>query len=133
MAELSVIEKLLIVDDHAPTRQWLRGALASPTRTITESTDGAEAVTAFAAQQPDWVLMDIDMKPMDGLTATRLIKQSFPNARIIVVTNHATTFIRAEAEKAGAIYFLEKQDLWRLPALVSKGGEGLSRTSLNGV
>lgn len=45
---------------------------------IFECADGTEAVSACEVRQPDWVLMDVQMEPMDGLTATRKIKRFFP-------------------------------------------------------
>jgi CheY-like chemotaxis protein len=119
MAALSQFEKLLIVDDHTRTRQWLRSSLAGCAREISECSDGAQAVRMFTTEQPDWVLMDIEMKGMDGLTATRLILKDFPNARIVVVTSHATSRIRDAALAAGAVRLVDKEDLWQLPTILS--------------
>jgi CheY-like chemotaxis protein len=114
------IEKLLIVDDHAQTRQWLRASLSTVAREIYESTDGTEAVQAYAEQRPDCVVMDIEMRPMDGLTATRLIVEKFPDARIIIATGHATESLRAAAEAAGAVHFLAKENLWQVPRFITE-------------
>jgi two-component system, chemotaxis family, chemotaxis protein CheY len=106
-----MIDKLLIVDDHAPTRQWLRMSLSDIAHEICESMDGSEAVEKYAEIQPDWVLMDLEMKPMNGLIATRLIRERFPGARILMVTSHDAATLREAAMAAGAIYFLSKEDL----------------------
>jgi two-component system, NarL family, response regulator DegU len=111
--------KLLIVDDHAPTRKWLRSTVSFLAKEIWECGDGAEAVRTYTEEQPDWVLMDFEMLPMNGLTATRLIKTNFPNARILIVSNHDGNGLPEAAMEAGAVQFLKKEDLWRIPEVIS--------------
>ena len=113
-----MIEKLLIVDDHAPTRQWLQSILSPVAREIRQSSDGSEAVKTFEEQRPDWVVMDIEMKPMDGLTAARIIKGRFPEARIVIMTNHQEASLRPAALQAGAVHFLLKEDLWQVRGII---------------
>ncbi|MBI4661935.1 MAG: response regulator transcription factor [Verrucomicrobia bacterium] len=116
-----MIEKLLIVDDHPAVCQWLRLVLRPLVRSFCESSDGAEAVQTYAEQQPDWVVMDIDMKPMDGLTATRLIKRQFPEARIVLMTGHEDPIFRLAAIEVGAAHFLFKEDLWQVRKILAGG------------
>ena len=101
--------KFLIVDDHAAFRQTLRAFL--PDATVVECADGREVLALYAAERPDWVLMDIQMPSLDGLTATRRLKERFPAARVIIVTNHAGEEFRAAARKAGADGFVHKEHL----------------------
>lgn len=124
-----MITKMLIVDDHAPTRSWLRSRLSHLAQEITEAKDGGEAVQAFDAHQPEWVLMDVEMKPMDGITATRLIRDKYPEARILVVSSHNEPSIRAAAVAAGACQFVQKEDLWQVRQILegqqsAEGGKG---------
>ena len=119
MTQQTVIEKLLIVDDHPRMREWLRASLGDVARDIREAADGAAAVQAYAEHQPDCVVMDVEMKPMDGLTATRLIREQDPHARIIIVTSHATPTVRAAAQEAGAVHFLEKENLWQASRIIA--------------
>ncbi len=109
--------KFLIVDDHAAFRQTLRAFL--PDSTVLECADGSEVLAFYAAERPDWVLMDIQMPGLDGLTATRRLKEQFPVARIIIVTNHAGEEFRAAAKDAGADGFLHKEHLEDLHAIFS--------------
>ena len=83
-----------------------------------ECEDGDEALTAFEECQPDWVLMDVAMKRMDGLTATRRIKAVHPEAKIIIVTNHNDAETRAAAERAGACGYVLKENLMNLKAMI---------------
>ena len=82
--------RILIADDHAIVREGLRTLLeAQPDiEVVGEATDGEEAVNKTQEIQPDIVLMDITMPGMNGLEATRQIKQKNPDAKILVLTMH---------------------------------------------
>jgi len=103
--------KLLIVDDSQPMRAELKHFLSDLAEEIAECNDGSEALPAYAGQQPDWVLMDIMMKGMDGLTATRQLKAVYPNARIVIVTGYDDVDLRAAAQSAGACEYVTKENL----------------------
>jgi CheY-like chemotaxis protein len=79
---------ILIVEDSEPMRQMIKTLVGDLTESFTECSDGAQALGAYRQCRPDWVLMDIKMKEMDGLMATRQIRAAFPNARIVVVTSY---------------------------------------------
>ena len=112
--------KLLIADDHAPMRQLLRELLSAMASEICEAADGEEAMRLFAEQRPDWVIMDIQMKPVSGLAATRQILAAHPSARIVVVTEHRGAEYEQAAREAGACAFVLKEDLKPLLAMLSK-------------
>jgi DNA-binding NarL/FixJ family response regulator len=103
--------KLLIADDHAPMRQTLRALLSPLASAIVEATDGEEAVRLFTEHQSDWVVMDIQMKPVGGLAATRAIRARFPKSRIVIVSQHDDAQLRAAAARAGAYAYVLKDDL----------------------
>lgn len=100
--------RVLITDDHARSRNSLRALLAtwSEIEVVGEAANGREAVRRVEEWQPDVVLMDARMPVLNGLEATRLIKNSWPEVRIIVLTLYAT--YRTEALAAGANAFLIK-------------------------
>lgn len=113
------IRKFLIVDDHPGFRLTLRSFL--PAGTVTEEPDGRAALDAYAAEQPDWVLMDIEMPGMDGLTAARELRRRHPEARVIMVTGHPEEELRAAALAIGVWGFVLKDCLEDLPALIEAG------------
>jgi two-component system chemotaxis response regulator CheY len=102
---------ILIADDSAPMRRTIRTMLAESGQKFLECSSGEEAVELYSRYHPDWVLMDIRMKPMDGITATRKLKAADPSARVIIVTNYDDPFVRREAMDAGAVAFVRKDDL----------------------
>lgn len=85
---------------------------------IFECSDGSQALQAYTTHQPDLVLMDIEMKDMDGITATRQILATFPNARIVIVSNYDSDEVRAAAREAGAWAFCSKANLLSLRSLI---------------
>jgi CheY-like chemotaxis protein len=108
----------MIVDDHAAFRQVMKNVLAPLAAEFVECRDGQEAVDRYGAAQPDYVLMDIEMKPLDGLRATACLKARFPHARIIILTDYNETGLRDAAGHAGACGYVLKEELPRLQQLI---------------
>jgi DNA-binding NarL/FixJ family response regulator len=100
--------RVLIADDRSRSRQGLRALLATQPgiEVVGEAGDGREAVLLVEEHRPDAVLMDAKMPMMDGLTATRLIKESWPEIKVIVLTMYGAR--RADALASGADAFLVK-------------------------
>jgi CheY-like chemotaxis protein len=103
--------KVLIIEDSQQMRNEIKLCLKDLADQIDECEDGAQALAAYAARQPDWVLMDIKMADMDGLTATRQIKAAHPEARIIILTGYDDAGLRAAAANAGACEYVTKENL----------------------
>ena len=112
--------KIMIVDDHAEMRRLLRSTLSHMADEFVECDNGSEAVTAFERERPDWTIMDIAMKPMDGLEATSRIKARFADARIVILTQHDSPPMREAALSAGACGFLAKENLDQVTALLAR-------------
>jgi len=113
---------LLIVDDNAAMRRLMRRMTRDLAERIEECADGAQALAAYEQHHfgaSDWVLMDIEMAVMDGLTATRRLKAAHPEARVIIVTKHNDEQLRDAALRHGACGFVLKENLLELRALVS--------------
>ena len=100
--------RVLIADDSVRTREGLRTLFAARTEIIVvgEAADGQDAVRLVAECRPDIVLMDLHMPVLDGVQATRLIKQQWPTLTVIVLTMYATE--QSAALAAGADAFLVK-------------------------
>lgn len=110
---------LLIVEDNESTRQLIKELLAELADAIYECGDGAEALSAYTRYRPDWVLMDIELELVDGLTATRQIKAVHPQALIVIVTQYNDPQLREAARAASAFAYVLKDDLLSLPGLLS--------------
>lgn len=94
--------RVLIADDRPRSRDGLRALLASWPRleVVGEAGDGREAVRGVETCHPDVVLMDVRMPALDGLAATRLIKERWPQVKVVILTMYPLR--RAEALSAGA-------------------------------
>lgn len=106
--------KILIFEDSAPLRRMLRSVLAPLTAEIFECGDGQGALAAYATHQPDWVLMDIKMGEVDGITATREITANYPEARVLILTAYDDDALREAARSAGACEYVVKENLFEL-------------------
>jgi two-component system response regulator DesR len=106
--------RLLIVEDNTPMRLLMKHMLADLADEITECADGLEVLAVYRRLQPDWVLMDIELKEMDGITAIAQLKAAFPEARVITVTNYDHPKLREAARQAGAGSYILKDNLLAL-------------------
>jgi DNA-binding NarL/FixJ family response regulator len=111
--------RVLVVDDHALFRKGVTSLLrpSEGFAVVGEAQDGREAIAKAQTTLPDVVLMDISMRGMDGLEATRRIKAAMPSTRIIILTVSEDDHSLFEALKAGAQGYLlksvEPQELFR--------------------
>lgn len=103
--------RIVIVDDHAMLRKGLAVFLMSypDLKLVGEAANGKEALAVCADKRPDIVLMDLLMPIMDGITATRLIHQDFPDIRVIALTSFGEENLIKDVLKAGAISYLFKK------------------------
>lgn len=106
---MEVIE-LLIVDDQEMVREGLRAILGGVPglEVVAVAANGAEAVAAVEKQQPDVVLMDLNMPIMNGVQATREIAASHPTVRVLVLTTYDAEEWVVDAIRAGADGYLLK-------------------------
>jgi CheY-like chemotaxis protein len=109
---------VLIVEDNSGLRSLLRRALVGTASRVWECSDGADALQSYTDYRPDIVLMDIRMPRMDGLLATKQIRQSDPSAKIVMVTDYDDEDLRRAATAAGACGYTLKQDLSELIELL---------------
>jgi DNA-binding NarL/FixJ family response regulator len=101
--------RLLLVDDHTLLRQGLRRAVEEAGFDVVgEAGDGEEAVRLAVQLRPDLVLMDVTMPVLDGIEATRRLRHSAPEARVVILTMHGEEETVDRALRAGAVAYLLK-------------------------
>jgi CheY-like chemotaxis protein len=110
---------ILLVDDSEAMRRVIKSFVRDLTEAITECSDGSEAIETYERCHPDWVLMDIKMKEVDGLVATKQIKAAFPEARIIIITGYDDARLREAAYNAGACAYVHKENLLELRRILT--------------
>jgi len=118
---------VMIVDDHAVVRQGIRALLEAEGgfQVVGEVGSGGEAALLAADLAPDVILMDLVMPEMDGVTATRLIKQRSPRSQVIVLTSYHEDEHIYPAIRAGALsYLLKSVGLDELVGAVRKAARG---------
>jgi len=93
---------------------------------IYECGDGSEAVAAYEAYAPDWVLMDIRMKEVDGIVSTRRIKERWPAAQIMIVTDYDNDALREAASEAGAHEYVLKDSLIAVRRILARDADNKS-------
>lgn len=105
--------RVLMVDDHAILREGLRALLSyyDDVEVVGEAQDGAESLERVKELQPDVVLMDIAMPGMNGLEATRLIREKYPQTRVLILTQHEDPQYVVPLLQAGASGFVTKRVL----------------------
>lgn len=102
--------RLLLVDDQALFREGLRTLLSTRPdfNVVAEAENGEEALRLAAQHHPDVVLMDLRMPVLDGVTATRRLKENLPNTRVIVLTTFDDDDLVFDGLRAGAVGYLLK-------------------------
>ena len=102
--------RIVIVDDHELARAGLHSMLAGAPdlEVIGEARDGQEALALCHRLHPDLVMMDVRMPKLNGLAATRAIKQQYPHIAVIVVTMYENLDYLVEGLKAGAAGYILK-------------------------
>ena len=102
--------RVLLADDHAMVRQGLRAVLEaySDLEVVGEAANGEQAVMLAKSLSPEVVVMDINMPGMDGIEATRLLKQEQPETIVIGLSVHNSVQVEQVMREAGAVSFLPK-------------------------
>ncbi len=102
--------RILLVDDQRLMREGLRTLfeLEPDLDVVGEAGDGEEALLAYERLQPDVTLMDIRMPGMDGVEATRRLRERWPGARVVILTTFDDDEFVFEGLRAGALGYLLK-------------------------
>ncbi len=119
--------RVLVVDDHPVVRDGLRGMLdAQPDlEVLAEAANGHQALAAVAREAPDVVLMDLRMPELDGVEATRRIREGHPGVSVLVLTTYDDDTAILRAVEAGATGYLLKdaprEDLFAAVRAAARG------------
>jgi DNA-binding NarL/FixJ family response regulator len=108
--------RILIADDHELIRRGLVSALADRPEwsIVAEAADGRQACELAARFSPDIAVLDLTMPGLNGLEATRQIRASAPNTRILIVTAHESEQLIRDVLDAGAMGYVLKSDAGRI-------------------
>jgi DNA-binding NarL/FixJ family response regulator len=103
--------RIMLVDDHEIVRTGLRSYLEKQDgiQVVAEAGGGLEALDTIADARPDVVVMDITMPGIDGLEATRRLKEKFPEIQVLALTVHGDKQYLFEMMAAGATGYITKQ------------------------
>ena len=114
---------VLIVDDLISIHEMLEAVIQPTGFSTAFATDGEKALARYKGEKFDMVLADIDMKPMDGITLLKHLKQYDPNSVTIIMTAYASTDSAVQALKFGAFDYLQKP--FRVDELIATLRRGL--------
>lgn len=110
---------LMIVEDNPKMRGMIRSVVQDLADEISECADGGEALETYSDKRPDWVLMDIQMKNLNGLAATKKIIAKYADAKIVIVTNFDDPDFRDSARRAGACNYVLKENLFDIRRILT--------------
>ena len=126
--------RVLLADDHVTVRHGLKLLIEGQAdmKVVAEASDGKAAVQLALEMKPDVVVMDISMPGMNGLVATRTLKQKQPKICIVTLTRHADDAYVQELLRAGVSGYVLKQsapnELLQAIRAVAAGGQYLDST-----
>jgi NarL family two-component system response regulator LiaR len=124
--------KVLLVDDHSVVRSGLAAVLMvnDEFELVGEAGNGEEAIRLCERFRPDVVIMDMMMPVMDGVTATALVREKYPQTNVIALTSFREKELVEGALKAGAIsYLLKNVTAEELAAAIKGAVAGQSKLS----
>jgi len=104
----------MIVDDHAAMRRVLKQQLEmslSDSLEFIECESGEDAIEEYQTFLPDYILMDYQLKQMNGFETARIINQNNPSVPVILVTSYDSDYLRNKAKSLNIKGFVSKENL----------------------
>jgi len=119
--------RVVVVDDHHVVREGLRRMLEleSSIQVVGEARSGEEAIAKAISLSPDVIVMDLKMPRMDGIAATREIKQRMPDVGVLVLTLYAEDYVRQAVEAGVSGYLLKDSDCEQITRAIHQVHDGL--------
>ncbi len=120
--------RVLVVDDHEVVREGLRRILEldKEIKVVGEAKNGSEAITKAVTLSPDVIIMDLKMPGMDGIAASRKIKQEKPDTNILILTLYGEDFVRQAIEAGVSGYLLKDSECETIAKAIHQVHDGLS-------
>ena len=112
--------KIVVADESAEMRRLIRSLLPANIEVI-ECEDGGAAIQAYRQHAPHWVLLDIAMAPLDGLSAAARLREIAPHEQIIFVTAHNEARWREAAAHLNASGYVLKDELEQINQIIQTG------------
>ncbi|MBL7165551.1 MAG: response regulator transcription factor [Dehalococcoidales bacterium] len=119
--------RVLLVDDYEVVLLGLRRMLELDGRikVVGEASNGEEAIAKAATLQPDIITMDLKMPGMDGITATRQLKQEMPNVHVLAMTMYGDELIQEAIDAGVSGYILKETDCDQIIQAIHQTYDGL--------
>jgi|WetSurMetagenome_2_1015567.scaffolds.fasta_scaffold310366_2 CheY-like chemotaxis protein len=105
---MSTSRKILLIDDNDDFRGLLRELLVANGHTVSEASEGDEAIRMFDSDPPDVAIVDLNIPVRDGVELTKHFKSQIPAIHVIMVTGYAEFYSPKEILSAGIDHFLQK-------------------------
>src|SRR4029453_9067115 len=129
---MSIAIRVLIVEDHADSAEFLRLLLEPEGCVVKIAATAEEARAEVTASHPDVILMDLMLPDVEGLDLLRELRTKSPESQVIVVSGHGSISVAVEAMENGALSFIEKPiNSSVLMAQLHKASEKLALTAEN--
>lgn len=117
-------QRILVVDDEADMRNFIRNALSSQGYDVEEAGNGRDAIALFKARPCDLVITDLKMPVMDGIELLDHLHNMAPDVMVVIITGYGTVEVAVRALQQGAYNFLTKPfNIAQLLTVVQKGLE----------
>lgn len=113
---------IMIIEDNVKMRTLITKLLESELldlQTIILCDSGKKAIELYHKNNPDWVIMDIDIKNLDGLAAAQRIIEIDPNAKIIILSQYDDLEYKQSAMELGAVDYVNKENLNLITTILS--------------
>ena len=120
--------KIVVADDSPEMRRLICSVLPVGSEVI-ECPDGRTALQACRDHAPNWVLLDIAMAPMDGISAAQRLRKITPDVRIIFVTAHDESRWRAAAANLGVCGYVLKDALEQVNQIIASADRNQTATN----
>lgn len=120
--------RVLLVDDHQVVREGLKRMLEleEDIRVVGEAVNGEDGITQAEQFSPDVILMDIKMPNMDGIAATRQLKEKMPDVKIIMLTFYDSEYVPQAIEAGASGYILKDASREQLIEAIRDAYKGYS-------